>query len=411
MNKSLPRVIARISTVVPAYIAPSLFIIIGEASFYGEILSIYAVLQLVAGWIFNSAKKTFVYAEAHDNSKYMLKTYILFLSMISVLVYPFCIFLEINVGLYAIVLGYLFVETLTIGFLEAHHFISLSIVLKACLFTLSATFVAIFSKIFIIKPSVIFTFSIGIFLLILIFTCTYLVNTRSNQGRSDSATVKEISSEFFINCFRLLPLEAEVTFVAQLPIVLVSKNLGVDSVTFFKLIQSIVRVPAFYQGYTNPYFSSELRKLKFSSKDFMQRIVILFKRRTYLNSVVGVGIFLLACIVLYSNILIHIPLFEGKLQNVFAYRHSILAGLTCYLLITLCGPVTTTLLRLKKAKLLSNVSIFSSLVGIVLMFLTTFNFTMDLAILVSLVPATISNMISRYVIERIFSSETYPCTA
>ena len=87
-------------------------------------------------------------------------------------------------------------------------------------------------------------------------------------------------------------------------------------------------------------------------------------------------------------------------MRIYGYKYSVIIGLACYLLIVACGPVTNTLLGLQKTKILGKISLFSSAIGISIMLLASTNLTMDTAILVSLAPATVSNLSSRVAIER-----------
>ena len=403
MIENLSKIFARLSNGVSSYLAPALFIFLGETTYYGEILSTYALLQLTCGWIFNAFKKAFLYSDAHSNEHQRSLPFLGSLILISILAYLIGHFFGISAKLYALGICYLVLETYTVGYLEQQHLISLSIITKACGLVLPSIAVALVAKFLSLTPFPVYAFLASCFSLLLLLICTLGFEKVISFNLFEIGGFTNRVSTFYAHSLRLLPVEAEMTFVSQLPIFLVSQRLGVDNVTFFKLIQSIVKIPAFYQGYTNPYYASALRKLTFHSSNFLGSVLSLFKKQTFINTCVGSGIFILFTIVLLIHCLIEIPRLSVYFDGIYAFRYSVLIGLACYLLIVACGPVTNTLLGLRQTKLLGKISSLSSVIGISAMLIASTNISMDTAILVSLVPATVSNVFSRVAIERIFA--------
>lgn len=384
--------LSKLISLAVVFLTPFIFLLTGQASEYGMVYGPYAVAQLSIGWIFSTLQKLYLYNTRH-NISFRLYVFLCIGCLAAGLSF------NNDTAVTALSLLTLFFLSILKALLQKLRYISTSIIISSCLIPLTALTASLFlktnSELASIFPLTVFIAAtiISLIMIVIVLNRSGLLKNNILILRSSGLEIPDIRKTI-VALLSTVALDLETVLVTQWPIAVTASLLGPASVPVLAGIQNIIRLPCFYQGYTNPYYADTVRSIGTTYED----ICTLFKRQARTNT-----LFALSAFVVISSVLGFLnghSVFLGD-QSTLAYidYFFIFIGSGMYCIIAGCGPVTTTLLALGENSRLSLLSLFSTSLGLLPLLVFRSDLTVGAIAVVSALPAMISNIGSRILLE------------
>ena len=410
LNKSsIKRVAVKITSIIPTYIAPYLFLGINQGGVYGEAVSSIAGCQISVGWLLSSLQKTYVYSkDQEDRFRVQVLCALCVISAYMISITLLGIGNIVNYQAAIVVLC----SVLARGWMLKKGVIGMQVILAGSLLPLSAIFTYIISigRSLALTSSNILSVTAGLCLLLWIpRVISYEKRRRNKSGKERLKLTYKQVVRMFRDSSKIVFMDIEVTLISQLPYVLSGMAFGSESVAKLSAIKSVVQTPCLYQGYSNPYYGHKIRELLRQNGKNKIKSIYEEQRKKNTNAALLVVIIAITSLMFVQKISMNYDL-EQLINVVRVLKENqtiIIVGLISYWVVCWCGPVTTTLLALQKGRELSIVSLISSVIGIITLMVATKLGSLSALILATFAPAILSNLLSRHLLnEGVFGGQS-----